>query len=48
MSPSGLLAAAEALGVEIDAILITHCHFDHIGAVAPVRAGHRRSRVLPR
>jgi hydroxyacylglutathione hydrolase len=31
-----LLAAAEALGVEIEAILITHCHFDHIGAVAPV------------
>jgi glyoxylase-like metal-dependent hydrolase (beta-lactamase superfamily II) len=22
--------------VEIEAILITHCHFDHIGAVAPV------------
>jgi hydroxyacylglutathione hydrolase len=31
-----LLAAAGALGVEIEAILITHCHFDHIGAVAPV------------
>ena len=31
-----LLAGARALGVEIDAILITHCHFDHIGAVAPV------------
>ena len=31
-----LLAAAEALGVQIEAILITHCHFDHIGAVAPV------------
>jgi len=31
-----LLAAADALGVEIEAILITHCHFDHIGAVAPV------------
>jgi hydroxyacylglutathione hydrolase len=31
-----LLAAALALGVEIEAILITHCHFDHIGAVAPV------------
>ncbi len=31
-----LLAAAEALGVEIDAILLTHCHFDHIGAVAPI------------
>ncbi len=31
-----LLAAAESLGVQIEAILITHCHFDHIGAVAPV------------
>jgi hydroxyacylglutathione hydrolase len=31
-----LLQAAEALGVEIEAILVTHCHFDHIGAVAPV------------
>jgi hydroxyacylglutathione hydrolase len=33
-----LLAGAAALGVEIDAILVTHCHFDHIGAVAPVAA----------
>jgi glyoxylase-like metal-dependent hydrolase (beta-lactamase superfamily II) len=31
-----LLDAAKALGVEIEAILITHCHFDHIGAVTPV------------
>jgi hydroxyacylglutathione hydrolase len=31
-----LLAAAEALGVQIEAILLTHCHFDHIGAVAPI------------
>ena len=31
-----LLGAAEQLGVQIEAILITHCHFDHIGAVAPV------------
>ncbi len=34
--PERLLAAAQALGVKIEAILITHCHFDHIGAVAPV------------
>ncbi len=33
-----LLEAVRALGVEIEAILITHCHFDHIGAVAPVAA----------
>ncbi len=31
-----LLGAAKDLGVEIEAILITHCHFDHIGAVAEV------------
>jgi hydroxyacylglutathione hydrolase len=31
-----LLAAAHELGVRIEAILITHCHFDHIGAVAPL------------
>jgi hydroxyacylglutathione hydrolase len=31
-----LLGALEALGVTLDAILLTHCHFDHIGAVAPV------------
>jgi hydroxyacylglutathione hydrolase len=33
--PERLLGAAQALGVEIEAILITHCHFDHVGAVAP-------------
>src|ERR1035441_8952261 len=31
-----LLGAAESLGAQIEAILITHCHFDHIGAVAPI------------
>ncbi len=31
-----LLEAAEQLGVTIEAILLTHTHFDHIGAVAPV------------
>jgi hydroxyacylglutathione hydrolase len=34
--PQRLLEAVGALGVEIEAILITHCHFDHIGAVAPL------------
>lgn len=32
--PERLLDAAGALGVEIEAILITHCHFDHVGGVA--------------
>jgi hydroxyacylglutathione hydrolase len=31
-----LLAEAVELGVKIEAILVTHCHFDHIGAVAAV------------
>jgi glyoxylase-like metal-dependent hydrolase (beta-lactamase superfamily II) len=34
--PDRLLDAARALEVKLDAILITHCHFDHIGAVAAV------------
>jgi hydroxyacylglutathione hydrolase len=34
--PERLLAAIDALDVQVEAILITHCHFDHIGAVAPV------------
>jgi hydroxyacylglutathione hydrolase len=32
-----ILAAVDALGIStVEAILVTHCHFDHIGAVAPV------------
>jgi hydroxyacylglutathione hydrolase len=34
--PERILKAIEELDVEVDAILVTHCHFDHIGAVAPV------------
>jgi hydroxyacylglutathione hydrolase len=34
--PDRILAAVEQMGARIDAILITHCHFDHIGAVSPV------------
>ncbi len=37
--PDRILAAIEDTGVKIEAILITHCHFDHIGAVAPVATG---------
>jgi hydroxyacylglutathione hydrolase len=31
-----LLAAIDRLGVTLDGILLTHTHFDHVGAVAPV------------
>jgi glyoxylase-like metal-dependent hydrolase (beta-lactamase superfamily II) len=34
--PDRLLAAVRELGVELEAILLTHTHFDHVGAVAPV------------
>ena len=34
--PERILAAIEATGAEVEAILLTHTHFDHIGAVAPV------------
>jgi glyoxylase-like metal-dependent hydrolase (beta-lactamase superfamily II) len=33
-----LLGAIDSLGVELDGILLTHTHFDHVGAVAPVAA----------
>jgi hydroxyacylglutathione hydrolase len=31
-----LIAAIDQLGVKVDGILLTHTHFDHVGAVAPV------------
>jgi hydroxyacylglutathione hydrolase len=31
-----LLDAIDELGVKLDGILLTHTHFDHVGAVAPV------------
>src|SRR5882757_2634506 len=34
--PQVLLGAIEALGVKLEAILLTHTHFDHVGAVTPV------------
>ncbi len=34
--PERILAGIEATGAEVEAILITHCHFDHVGAVTPL------------
>src|SRR5262245_3529462 len=34
--PDRILAELEDMGVTVEAILVTHTHFDHIGAVAPV------------
>ena len=31
-----ILETVKELGLTIEAVLVTHCHFDHIGAVAPV------------
>jgi glyoxylase-like metal-dependent hydrolase (beta-lactamase superfamily II) len=31
-----ILGAVDQLGLGVDAILLTHTHFDHVGAVAPV------------
>jgi hydroxyacylglutathione hydrolase len=34
--PEKLLGAIDELGVTLEGILLTHTHFDHVGAVAPV------------
>ena len=34
--PERILAEVAQTGAEVEAILITHCHFDHVGAVAPL------------
>ena len=42
-----ILAAAREMG-EVEAILLTHTHFDHIGAVAPVAAATGAPVYCPR
>lgn len=34
--PERILAEIEQTDAAVEAILITHCHFDHVGAVAPL------------
>ncbi len=43
-----LLAAIEELGVTLDGILLTHTHFDHVGAVAPVAKATGAEVWVPR
>jgi hydroxyacylglutathione hydrolase len=42
-----LLHAIDSLGVTLDGILLTHTHFDHIGAVAPVARATRAQVWVP-
>jgi hydroxyacylglutathione hydrolase len=43
-----LLAELESLGIaHLDAILLTHCHFDHTGAVAPMAKATGASVYCP-
>jgi glyoxylase-like metal-dependent hydrolase (beta-lactamase superfamily II) len=46
--PERILAAVEEMGVQIEAILLTHCHFDHIGAVTPVASATEAPVYCPR
>ena len=46
--PERLTQAVEALGVTIEAILVTHCHFDHIGAVAALARATQAPVYCPR
>jgi len=34
--PDRILGAVRELGLTVEAVLLTHTHFDHVGAVAPV------------
>lgn len=41
-----VLAALEATGLELSAILITHHHYDHIGGVGELRTAYPKVRVF--
>ncbi|HEX7058708.1 MAG TPA: MBL fold metallo-hydrolase [Solirubrobacterales bacterium] len=34
--PRKILGLVKQMRMDVEAILVTHCHFDHVGAVAPV------------
>ncbi len=46
--PDRLLQAVEDLGAQLEAILLTHTHFDHIGAVAPVARATGARVICPK
>jgi glyoxylase-like metal-dependent hydrolase (beta-lactamase superfamily II) len=46
--PDKLIGAIEGLGVKLDGILLTHTHFDHVGAVAPVAKATGAEVWVPR
>jgi glyoxylase-like metal-dependent hydrolase (beta-lactamase superfamily II) len=43
-----ILGTADEMGMGVDAILITHCHMDHIGAVSPVAAATEAPVYCPK
>ena len=43
-----ILAAVDGLGVTVEAILLTHTHFDHVGAVGPVARATRAPVYCPK
>ncbi len=53
-APEQVLQATEEAGVKIDAVLLTHGHFDHVGGVRTIAARtgcriyiHRKEELLP-
>jgi hydroxyacylglutathione hydrolase len=46
--PDRLLGAIERLGLDLHGILLTHTHFDHVGAVAPVARATGAQVWVPR
>jgi glyoxylase-like metal-dependent hydrolase (beta-lactamase superfamily II) len=46
--PERLLTAIDRLGVSLEGILLTHTHFDHVGAVAPLARATGAEVWVPR